>query len=228
MREWFATAAGNQVTKWLEAKLPHFLAEQVGFYAIHLGVLPFEPLAAARVRWRWSVAPDAGEIRAEWEQLPFASNAIDCVLASFVWSLARDPFAVLREIDRVLVPEGRLYWVAFNPWSPWRLTGRIPPFPTLSVPRLRDHLRVLGFETRLGRFGVYAPLGPSSRWGARWESIGDRWFPALGSVYLVEAIKRVAGVRLIEPNWRQQLHLRATRLAGARPASLNHWTHDDE
>jgi SAM-dependent methyltransferase len=219
LAQWFASPPGVRVCEWLQAQLPTFLTDAVGFYAILLGPLPFDALALCRVRWGWCVAPAGAAVCAEYEQLPFASDSLDCVLAPFVWSVAHDPFAVLREIDRVLVPEGRLYWVAFNPWSPWRLSGWLPRLPTVSVHRLRDHLRVLGFETRLGRFGVYLPRARHARWAQRWEWAGDRWFPALGSVYLVEAIKRVAGVRLIEPNWRQKLQLRATRLAARRPVS---------
>jgi hypothetical protein len=40
----------------------------------------------------------------------------------------------------------------------------------------------------------------SDQWLARWaflEKAGDRWWPVLGSVYLVTAVKRVRGMRLI-------------------------------
>jgi SAM-dependent methyltransferase len=213
---WFATPLGGKAVRWLEQVLPSLLHESVGFYAIQLGLLPFSPLSAARVRWRWVVAPQGAEVLARYEQLPFASNSVDALLAPFLWSLAGDPYAALREIDRVLVPEGRLYWVGFNPWSPLAWCQRLPALPTRSVPEVRDALRLLGFETRAGRFGLYTPW-LRDPWAQRAEWAGDRWVPALGSLYVIEAIKRVAGVRLIEPEWRQQLNRRAARLAGATP-----------
>jgi hypothetical protein len=35
------------------------------------------------------------------------------------------------------------------------------------------------------------------------ERMGARWWPILGAVYFVVAVKRVRGMRLIEPAWRQ-------------------------
>lgn len=36
------------------------------------------------------------------------------------------------------------------------------------------------------------------------ESVGDRWWGVGGGVYMLEAIKRVQGMRLIAPAWSDQ------------------------
>jgi hypothetical protein len=36
------------------------------------------------------------------------------------------------------------------------------------------------------------------------EAAGNRWWNPAGGVYLLRAIKRVHGMRLILPNWKQQ------------------------
>jgi hypothetical protein len=35
------------------------------------------------------------------------------------------------------------------------------------------------------------------------DKAGDRWWPILGSVYFVVAVKRVRGMRLLQPVWKR-------------------------
>jgi hypothetical protein len=73
--------------------------------------------------------------------------------------------------------------------------------------RLRDWLRLLGFEMERGTFGCFRPPLGSDRWLARtaWmERIGARWWPVLGSAYTLQAVKRVRGMRLIGAGWKRR------------------------
>jgi hypothetical protein len=66
--------------------------------------------------------------------------------------------------------------------------------------RLRDWLRLLGFEVEAGRFGCWRPPIANPVWLERWQwidPVGDRWWPVLGAVYFVVAVKRVRGMRLV-------------------------------
>jgi hypothetical protein len=85
----------------------------------------------------------------------------------------------------------------------------------LNYWRLRDWLRLLSFEVEGGRFGCYRPPYRSARWLERsaWvERIGERWWPVLGAVYFLEAVKRVRGMRLVGLARREA---RLKRTAGA-------------
>ena len=66
---------------------------------------------------------------------------------------------------------------------------------------LRDWLRLLSFEVERGRFGCYRPPLATQRWldrfRAGWKRPGDRWWPVLGAVYFLVAVKRVRGMRLV-------------------------------
>lgn len=171
----------------------------------------------------------------DFDALPFATQSIDLVVLPHTLELARDPHHTLREVDRVLVPEGRVVILGFNPRSLWgarqwagrcalRL-GAAPEGGSLFLPRaggliaprrLRDWLRLLSFEVDRGSFGCYRPPLRSQAWLDRlsWtESAGDRWWPALGAVYAYSAVKRVRGMRLIEPAWRKAPKSRATQAA---------------
>jgi len=145
-----------------------------------------------------------------FEELPFAAQSIDLIVMPHVLEFADEPHQVLREVDRVLVPEGQVVITGFNPASLWGArqslcrVGASPFLPRagqfIGLPRIKDWLKLLSFEVNRGRFGCYAPWVRTDKWLARWsflEKVGDRWWPVLGSLYLLTAIKRVRGMRLV-------------------------------
>jgi hypothetical protein len=124
---------------------------------------------------------------------------------------------VLREVERVLIPEGQLIISGFNPASLWgmrqaagHLTGgaflpRDGEF--ISPSRLKDWLKLLNMEVGRGQFGCYAPPFATQKWLHRFgfmEPAGTRWWPYFGAVYVVRAIKRVQGMRLVGPIWNKR------------------------
>ncbi len=161
--------------------------------------------------------------------LPFAENSLDLVVLPHTLEASADPHATLREVERVLVPEGRLIVIGFNPVSLWgtqqwrsvlaqRMGSGAPAFipdidDLIGHRRLRDWLRLLNLEVDGGRFGCYRPGLRSEAWyeRLRWmEHAGDRWWPILGGVYFIEAVKRVRGVRMIQPRWKVAKQARST------------------
>ncbi len=149
--------------------------------------------------------------------MPFDAASLDLVVLPHALELARDPHLALREVERVLVPEGRVIIVGFNPASLWgarQKLGRLrrqlmPGGGELFLPhagefigyrRLRDWLRLLSFEVEAGRFGCYIPPVTSARWVSRFawmERAGDHWWPVFGALYYIVAVKRVRGMRLV-------------------------------
>ena len=173
-------------------------------------------------------------LRCDFDALPFDSQSLDLVVLPHTLELARDPHLALGEVERVLRPEGRVVILGFNPTSLWGLRQRLgrllryigfsrqkPLFlPSagefLGYWRLRDWLRLLSFEVQGGRFGCYRPPLKTDAWLARYawtERIGERWWPVLGSVYLLVAVKRVRGMRLVGL-------IRQQRTAGQRAATV--------
>lgn len=165
-----------------------------------------------------SAAVAAVSLLCEFDALPFDSQSLDLVLLPHSLELTRDPHLALGEVERVLRPEGKIVILGFNPTSLWglrqrggRLMNRLGGhaddalfLPTagefIGYRRLRDWLRLLSFEVETGRFGCYRPAFRSEQWLSRsaWmESAGDRWWPVFGALYLLVAVKRVRGVRLV-------------------------------
>jgi len=172
--------------------------------------------AGADVGGRALVVPPPS-LRCHFDALPFDAASLDLVILPHALELARDPHLALREVERVLVPEGRVIIVGFNPASLWgtrqkvgRLRRRVSrKSGELFLPhagefvgyrRLRDWLRLLGFEVEAGRFGCYIPPFTSARWLERFawmERAGEHWWPVFGALYYIVAVKRVRGMRLV-------------------------------
>ncbi len=191
---------------------------------------------------RWLALP-LGEIgdanlRIDPCALPFAEDSLDLVVLPHSLELSPDPHATLREVARVLVPEGRVLILGLNPNSLWgwrqsrdRMRRRWWNSPLflpetgefIGTGRLRDWLRLLNFEVMPMRYGGYAPSVQSPRWLQHWawmDRAGPRWWPFLGAVYAQVAIKRVHGMRLIEPVWRERKHAaRALTVPGSGSVS---------
>src|SRR5262249_41678779 len=59
-------------------------------------------------------------------RLPFMDAVFDRVLLVHALEEADEPHALLREVWRVMAPEGRLVAVVANRWSWWAQSGRTP------------------------------------------------------------------------------------------------------
>lgn len=210
---WFETPQGRFVLEWEMARMDQVSADLFGFNALQIGLPQVDYLRANRIPFRLLCCAEQGApLRASPEHLPFAGQSIDLVMLPHVLEFAANPHQILREVERVLVPEGHVLVAGFNPFSLWgakrglvRGQGPLPWRGTyLSVRRLKDWLALLGFETQAGAFGCYVPAVTQEKWLKRWRfmtAAGDRWWPFAGAVYIVQAVKRVHGMRLIQPKW---------------------------
>lgn len=160
----------------------------------------------------------------DFSALPFPAASLDLVLMPHSLEVSMDAHATLREVERVLVPQGRVLICGFNPVGLWALRqarsrlwesltgGRWPGRGYLPLAgeyigywRLRDWLRLLDFEVEIVRFGCYVPAVSSPAWLQRFawmERLGPRWWPIFGSSYLVVGVKRVRGVRMLGAVWK--------------------------
>ncbi|MFZ4535551.1 class I SAM-dependent methyltransferase [Propionivibrio sp.] len=220
--DWLHTPQGRYVMAWEQARVDAVVTDLFGYNALQLGLPQCNLLAHNRIPLR-QVAGESGpvDVLCDLRELPFAANSIDLVVMPHILEFHDNPHQILREVERVLIPEGQLVITGFNPLSLWGLRQRLPKcaegFPMngdyISVLRLKDWLQLLSFEVERGNFGCYAPPCEQQRWLKRWhfiEAVGDRWWSFAGGVYLLRAVKRVSGMRLILPPWKlKQLSAKA-------------------
>jgi SAM-dependent methyltransferase len=240
---WLQTPAGRYVRAWEQARLDALTADIFGYNALQIGMPQIDALAASRMPHKWLAdtlphrsvegAGRAVVLTLDPMELPFPSQSLDLVVLPHVLEFASEPHQVLREVERVLIPEGQLIICGFNPASLWglrqmrgRVTGTryLPRGELISMPRIKDWLKLLNMGASHSHFGCYAPACRTEHWLARYafmDRAGERWWPYFGAVYLVQAIKRVKGMRLIGPAWSKK----KAKSPVAVPATNKHKEH---
>ena len=237
LEEWFDTPGGRYVLAWEMNQVDSAVDDVFGFNAVQLGLPRIDFLRENRIalKVRVGAQPDATLVAEPW-QLPLASQSIDLLVMPHVLEFSAQPHQILREAERVLMPEGSIVIAGFNPLSLWgakRVVMRgSPAYPWcgkfIGLLRLKDWLALLGFELNGGRFGCYAPAFGQSKWLDRFrfmEHAGDRWWSIAGGVYVVRAVKRTAGMRLVTPHWRERTARKAALVQIARKDNVIHVRH---
>ena len=241
LADWLNTDPGRYMQNWEQSRINAVVSDVFGYHALQVGLPQTDLLAANRMPHKAWAAPLASRVCADIdsanlvfcrpEALPFDSQSLDLLVLSHGLTLTDDPHQILREVERVLVPEGRVVISGFNPWSLWGLRHRLPylsaslPYPKdagVSLSRLKDWFKLLSFDIDRGYFGCYVPPCLSQKWISRFgfmEHAGDRWWPVFGAMYVVSAVKRVAGMRLIKSAWTRKYRRRVA--AAATGVALN-------
>ncbi len=206
------------------------VADIFGYHALQLGLPGFDGLQNNRMPHQWLAAEELRGDEANGQRplalvthfsaLPFPASSLDLVILPHTLEFCADPHGALREVERVLVPEGRVVICGLNPASLWGLRQRRARLyqrlglGRLFLPdggdfigqwRIRDWLRLLGFEVEQASFGCYRPSVQSEQWLERtaWlDYVGARWWPILGAAYFFVAVKRVKGMHLLAPQWK--------------------------
>jgi SAM-dependent methyltransferase len=233
---WLATPQGAYVLGWELVQFDSAVDDVFGYRAVQVGLPEVDFLRQNRIQFRFTLALEPGAaLAADPLQMPLESQSVDLLALPHVLESHLNPHDVLREAERVLRPEGQVVISGFNTASLWRLRQLTPFMSRAGAPweahfigllRLRDWLRVLGFELNGGSFGCYVPPFQKKVWLDRFafmDKAGARWWPVLGGVYVVRAVKRVAGLRLVPPAWREE---RARRRALAPVANRSHKNHE--
>ncbi len=258
LTQWLKTPPGKYLLAWERTQFDLAVSDIFGYHALQLGFPAIDTLASNRMPHQWLASTDAPDasfaspsdssadapsssrpkiaLLTEAGALPFAANSLDLVVLPHTLHLSHEAHATLREVERVLVPEGRVVISGLNPASLWGMRQKRALFylrfghKNLFLPdvgesigywRLRDWLRLLSFEVESARFGCYRPAFETNEWLSRFawmDNLGQRWWPIFGAVYFVVAVKRVRGMRLLEPAWKTQKGLASSPAAVANKA----------
>ncbi len=243
LRQWYATPLGRTLAGCEQRLLDDSLYNLFGYHLLQVGAPQGVDLtAASRISHRMVLVDNAVALPVLDgseacvglpEALPVGADSIDLLLLPHVLAFADEPHQVLREADRVLIPEGHVAVLGFNPWSLWGISRlalgwrqRAPWCGRFLSPwRVKDWLSLLGFDTVLLHHICYRPplqhpgLLQRLQFLERW---GQRWWPILGGGYLLVAKKRVATLTPIRPRWRPRRALVATGLASPTVRKQEH------
>lgn len=216
---WLFTAYGRAVVEQEQRVLREMMANLFGYHLLQIGSLGSEEgyLEECPITGKHIVGASGsdafGRLEALPESLPIASDSVDAVLLPHTLDFSTDPRQVLREVERVLIPEGRVIICGFNPWSLWGLRrfwfGSRKQFPWsghfVSYPRIQDWCSLLGFDIEQTEVTLFRPpirhLGMMDRLESV-EGWGPRILPWAAGVYITKAVKRVSTLTPIKPRWR--------------------------
>ncbi|MDH5691800.1 MAG: methyltransferase domain-containing protein [Gammaproteobacteria bacterium] len=220
LREWYGYGVGEAVAEEERAQLGEALTTLFGYHLVQLGhINDCEHLSSSYIRHQVVLDLDLEhtdlktQCYSEPGDLPIATDSVDVVILPHVLEFHADPHRVLREVDRVLVPEGHVVILGFNPWSIWGAFRSVLRFKkevpwccaSISPFRMKDWLSLLGFDTEhVHTFFFKPPIG-NRKFLAKlslFDRVGERAWPAFGSVYLFVARKRVSTLTPIRPRWR--------------------------
>ncbi len=232
LREWYQRPLGRWLIASEHDQLETALSHLFGYYLVQVGSSMDDYLLdASRIRNHIIIDAIAPINRPEQEGarvlglyggpdgLPLQNDSIDVVVLPHTLEFEPAPHQVLREVERVLVAEGHVVIVGFNPWSLWggrRLFGmwRRQSLPWRgafrSTMRIKDWLALLGFDVVMTRYCFFRP--PLQHQGImkrlRWvERLGVRWWPYFGGAYIIVAKKKVVTLTPIKPRWRPRRSL---------------------
>lgn len=202
--EWFESELGqlflHKQSVILEKLLPRFF----GYHLIYSGFNPLsQTIEQSPIRHKVFLDCSRSQINTDIHQLPFQTDSTDLMILQHNLDFDRDPFQVLREATRVILPNGSLIIIGFNPWSLWGL-WRTVLFRSSKAPwnsrfispyRLAEWLDILSFDVVGCESGFYSP--PLLRMGQNepenWlDYPGSGWLAQRGGFYVLLAKKRVS------------------------------------
>lgn len=236
--QWLDRSFGEQLMAWEAKVVANALANVFGYYALQLGADHRSLMAESRIPHRWLAqcaspysieSPPAvavghasqAHIVLDPHQLPFGTNQLDLLVLAHTLERSARPRQVVREAERVLLPEGRLVIAGLNPWNlrvAWHQmqhkrmrrceesqSRSATPVRALPALQLCDWLELLGFEIdyiQMGGASSNLSQGPQEiRGSLAAEAAGKRYGPFWARAYVVVATKKVAGMRLVMPSW---------------------------
>jgi len=219
---WLGSALGQAVLQAESELMSEALDDVFGWELLQLGLWGSRDrlLSGCRTRRHAIVAnaPAAqsdADVVARLSQLPIANGAVDAVVLPHTLEFETDPYAVVREADRVLAGEGQFIALGFRPWSLWGFRSRAisrgyPPGlrRMLGAGRVKDWLELLGYDVTLTRNYLFTPpwgARASPRPGERSSLLRRGWIkPWPAGAYGIKARKRLYTMTPMRPKLRER------------------------
>ena len=242
VRKWYSSDLGQALLEKEKETLDRSLDQIFGYNLVQLGCLDNSTAnkgltACSRTSYQYVVEAlnhtsqlnPGTQSQSCFEQLPIQNHSVDAVILPHTLEFEQNPHQILREVERILVAEGKAIFLGFNPFSLWGLwhkywevknrlssstgddNGINPsvPLPScghlISQRRLRDWLQLLGFDVEIANEYFYRPPISNSALLNKldfMEQAGQvsKILPAGG--YLLVATKRVSTLTPIRQGWK--------------------------
>ncbi len=226
LEHWYSRESGQYLLSKQRDRVAQLLETAFGYHILQLGVTRDHTLIdGSRINHHvYAAACPGGRVSllCTGDEIPLESDSVDVLVAHHAVEFSDNPHQSLREMHRVLAPQGRLILLGFNPYSPGNMAHAIQarlgygPWParrTVGAPRMIDWLHLIGCELQSADY-LYTLPAPRTGRLHEWLRNSDQWLGQrnwpLGGVYVLHAIKQVCG--RVEP--RRLAQGRSRRLIG--------------
>lgn len=214
---WQSLPNGNLVLSAINSILKPWWQKFFGYHLLKIGSLSQEiSTEDSPIKHQISCcvtrAAKKKDIVGDLDDLPLLEHSVDVCLLSHALEFSLDPHHVIREANRVLIPNGYIIITGYNPLSLAGLNKTIPyrrkqkPWNEhfFSPMRVKDWLHLMGFEIICDERCIHSNLvgNMSEHFMANyWRKLANRYFTSFGSVYVIIAKKRVLPLTPIKPKW---------------------------
>jgi SAM-dependent methyltransferase len=210
-KRWLSTVSAQRMlalqSAWLQNQIGHLNGHHLMYHGLDtnmecLSSSPIKHKFRMALPWQQDVIDaDAWMTSNDW---PLPDQSIDMVVMQHSLDFTRRPHQMIREASRVLVPDGNIVIIGFNPWSWWGGVRAIMPFASrmpwvanmVSMRRLKDWLTLLGFtisdSVTLGHLWPITLL--PQRFSLRVDSVLAGTPALMGNFYMIVAHKTTLGV----------------------------------
>ena len=214
--QWQELPNGDYIKQVLSAELETWWPKFFGYHLLKIGALSgCIATESSTIKHQVKLAPSSKstDVIADIDDLPLLEHSVDVCLLAHALEFTVDPHHVVREADRVLIPNGYLVITGYNPFS-FAGLNKLIPFRRQQLPwnerffsplRVKDWLHLMGYEILSDSRHIHSMLAKTSNPGVvgqTWQQLCDNFFSRLGSIYIIVAKKRQHPLTPIKPKWR--------------------------
>lgn len=229
-KSWDDLPNGAVILSAIEQELAPWWQKFFGYHLLKMGALSREITTSnCTIKNQFSITKkyEHGDITADIDDLPLLEHSIDVCVLSHALEFSLDPHHIIREANRVLIPNGYLVITGFNPIS---LAGlnRLIPYRRKQSPwtghffsplRIKDWLQLMGYEIQADERCLHTNLMGNieqNRLTSTWHQFAQNYLKPFGSVYVIVAKKRVLPLTPIKPKWQLRTGFQPVKVSTMR------------
>lgn len=230
---WQRFTGGDVLLSAINAELTDWWPKFFGYHLLKIGSLSAQiDTSLCPINHQVSVFEDKAQagVVAEIDDLPFLEHSVDVCLLSHALEFTIDPHHVVREANRVLIPNGYLVITGFNPFSLAGLNKFVPyrrhKFPWnerfFSPSRIKDWLDLMGFEVLADQRTIFSTMDnkvSAPIVSFYWQKLAKQFLSNFGSVYVIVAKKRRYPLTPIKPKWQLRASLKPANVPSMKASN---------